>query len=182
MGEEDKAQLARPLRSTDARRYSAYISQSRNADQEISVSARRRHRAKRLAGDKLDQALRPRLIVLDILLAMSLIDAPSFKSSSSPIRSTSLPAGAYVLSIASTPSFYAASASSPSNAIHLFDKARLQNVQTLAGHESAITTLRTVPNVANAVNNALLSSGKDGSVKVWDERSGSVALRCEHQP
>ncbi|KAI9066366.1 WD40 repeat-like protein [Trametes sanguinea] len=108
---------------------------------------------------------------------MSLIDAPSFKSSSTPIRSTSLPAAAYVLSIASTPSLYAASASSPSNAIHLFDKERLQNVQTLAGHDSAITALRAVPNVANAVSHALLSSGKDGAVKVWDERSGSVALR-----
>ncbi|KAI0771969.1 WD40 repeat-like protein [Trametes elegans] len=111
---------------------------------------------------------------------MSLVDAPSYRSSSTPIRSTRLPADAYVLSIASTPSFYAASASSPSNAIHLFDKARLQHAQTLAGHESSITTLRTVPNVANAVTHALLSSGKDGAVKVWDERSGSVALRSEH--
>ncbi|KAI0332472.1 WD40 repeat-like protein [Cubamyces sp. BRFM 1775] len=108
---------------------------------------------------------------------MSLVDAPSFRASSTPIRSTKLPADAYILSIASLPSYYAASASSPSNAIHLFDKARLQNVQTLAGHESSITTLRTVPNVANAATHALLSAGKDGAVKVWDERSGSAALR-----
>ncbi|KAI0637917.1 WD40 repeat-like protein [Trametes polyzona] len=108
---------------------------------------------------------------------MSLVDAPAYKASSSPIRSTALPGGAYVLSIASLPSYYAASASAPSNAIHVFDKARLQNVQTLPGHESSITTLRSVPNVANAVAHALLSSGKDGAVKVWDERSGSVALR-----
>ncbi|KAI0356523.1 WD40 repeat-like protein [Trametes cingulata] len=108
---------------------------------------------------------------------MSLVDASSYKASSTPIKSATLPAEAYVLSIASLPSYYAASASSPSNAIHFFDKARLQNVQTLPGHEASITTLRSVPNVANAVSHALLSSGKDGTVKVWDERSGSVALR-----
>ncbi|OJT13353.1 WD repeat-containing protein 89 [Trametes pubescens] len=108
---------------------------------------------------------------------MSLVDAPAFTASSTPIKSAILPAGAYVLSIASTPSYYAASASSPSNAIHVFDKARLQNVQTFPGHDSSITALRSVPNVANAVAHALLSSGKDGAVKVWDERSGSVALR-----
>ncbi|KAL1946579.1 hypothetical protein VTO73DRAFT_14683 [Trametes versicolor] len=108
---------------------------------------------------------------------MSLVDAPAFKASSTPIRSAILPAGAYVLAIASTPSYYAASASSPSNAIHVFDKARLQNVQTFSGHDSSITALRSVRNVANSVAHALLSSGKDGAVKVWDERSGSVALR-----
>ncbi|KAI9001307.1 WD40-repeat-containing domain protein [Trametes punicea] len=108
---------------------------------------------------------------------MSLVDAPSFKTSSTPIRSATLPGEAYVLSIASLPSYYAASASSPSNVIHLFDKARLQNVQTLPGHELSITTLRAVPNVANTLTHALLSSGKDGAVKVWDERSRSVALR-----
>lgn len=121
------------------------------------------------------------LAVVRVLLAMSLVDALAFKASSTPVRSAILPAGAYVLAIASTPSYYAASASSPSNAIHVFDKARLQNVQTFSGHDSSITALRSVPNVANTVAHALLSSGKDGAVKVWDERSGSVALRSEHQ-
>ncbi|KAH9850057.1 WD40-repeat-containing domain protein [Lenzites betulinus] len=107
---------------------------------------------------------------------MSLVDAPSFKASSAPVRSTALPAAAYVLSIAALPSHYAVSASSPSNAIHVFDKARLQNVQTLPGHGSSITALRSVPNIANAVAHALVSSGKDGTVKVWDERAGTVAL------
>ena len=110
---------------------------------------------------------------------MSLVPAPSYASSSSPLRSAALPAGAYALSIASLPSFYAVSASAPSNDIHLFDKERLRNVQTLSGHTSAITTLRSVPTVAGAITHALLSSGKDGSVHVWDERAGSAALRCE---
>ncbi|KAI0723001.1 WD40-repeat-containing domain protein [Earliella scabrosa] len=108
---------------------------------------------------------------------MSLLDAPAFSSSTTPVRSARLPEEAYVLSIASLPSFYAVAASAPSNAIHLFDRERLRNVKTLPGHASSITTLRSVPNVANAVTHALLSSGKDGVVHVWDERAGSAALR-----
>ncbi|TFK92972.1 WD40 repeat-like protein [Polyporus arcularius HHB13444] len=108
---------------------------------------------------------------------MSLLEAQSFRPSSNPVVSAKLPTGAYVLSLASLPSLYAAAASAPSNAIHLFDRERLRNVHTLPGHADAITTLRSVPNVANAVTHALLSSGKDGAVKVWDERAGSAALR-----
>ncbi|KAI0722170.1 WD40-repeat-containing domain protein [Cerioporus squamosus] len=108
---------------------------------------------------------------------MSLLDSQNFRSSSRPVGSAKLPAEAYVLSLASLPSFYAAAASAPSNSIHLFDRERLRNVHTLPGHADAITTLRSVPNVANAVTHALLSSGKDGAVKVWDERAGSAALR-----
>ncbi|KAI0774019.1 WD40 repeat-like protein [Fomes fomentarius] len=108
---------------------------------------------------------------------MSLLDAPAFSSSSTPLRAINLPEEAYVLAIASLPSFYAAAASAPSNVIHLFDRERLWNVNTLPGHASSITTLRSVPNVANTGSHALLSSGKDGMVHVWDERAGSAALR-----
>ncbi|KAI1789013.1 WD40 repeat-like protein [Ganoderma leucocontextum] len=110
-------------------------------------------------------------------MSLPLLDAPSYTTSSKPQGSAKLPAEAYVLSIASLPSFYAAAASSPSNQIHLFDKERLRNVQTLPGHADSITTLRSVPNVANAATHALLSSGKDGTVHVWDERAGTAALR-----
>ncbi len=110
---------------------------------------------------------------------MSLLDAPAFSSSSTPLRAINLPEEAYVLAIASLPSFYAVAASAPENAIYLFDRERLWNVNTLPGHTSSITTLRSVPNVANAVSHALLSSGRDGMVHVWDERAGSAALRCE---
>ena len=110
---------------------------------------------------------------------MSLAPAASYRPTTAPVRSATLPADAYVLAIASLPSFYAAAASAPSNAIHLFDKERLRHVQTLPGHASAITTLRSVPNVAGNSSHALLSSGKDGAVHAWDERAGTVALRCE---
>ncbi|KAM5534876.1 hypothetical protein V8D89_011431 [Ganoderma adspersum] len=110
-------------------------------------------------------------------MSLPLLDPPSYGTSSKPQRSAKLPAEAYVLSIASLPSSYAVAASSPSNQIHLFDKERLRNVQTLSGHTSSITTLRSVPNVANAATHALLSSGKNGTVCVWDERTGTAALR-----
>ncbi|KZT12893.1 WD40 repeat-like protein [Laetiporus sulphureus 93-53] len=102
---------------------------------------------------------------------MSLRASPSFKCVSSPIKSTSLPSQAYVLSIASLPSHYAVSASSPDNAIWLFDKSRLDIVRMLAGHDSSITGLRSASTFAGSSSPVLLSCGKDGSVKVWDARS-----------
>ena len=117
-----------------------------------------------------------RLYSLD---TMALVPAPSYRTSSTPARSAAIQAAEYILSIAPLPSYYAAAASAPSNAIHLFDKERLRNVLTLPGHASAITTLRSVSNVAGNISHALLSSGKDGVIHAWDERAGSAALRCE---
>jgi WD40 repeat protein len=75
------------------------------------------------------------------------------------------------------PNFYAASASPPTGLIYLFDKSNLQNVQTLPGHETAITSLRTINTLAGLSRPFLASSGKDGAVKIWDERSGNVSMK-----
>jgi WD repeat-containing protein 89 len=110
---------------------------------------------------------------------MSLVQSPAFASASRPIKSTSLPSEAYVLSLAPLHSYYAASASAPSNAIHIFDKANLRPVSHLAGHGEAISAMRSVPNFAGTSRETLISCGKDGLVKVWDERSGSPAAQSE---
>ena len=85
----------------------------------------------------------------------------------------------YVLSLASLPNYYAASASSPSNKITLFDKAGLGSVQVFPGHEDATTYLRTVHALGGSTRSTLLSSGKDGCVRAWDERSGTVGIQSE---
>ncbi|KAH7931423.1 WD40 repeat-like protein [Leucogyrophana mollusca] len=108
---------------------------------------------------------------------MSLLESPSFKTTNTIIKSHTLPNQSYILSLASLDNFYAASASAPSNAIFLFDKPSLQCVQTLQGHETANTSLRTITNLAGSNRQMLLSSGKDGCVKAWDERSGAVSVK-----
>ena len=87
-----------------------------------------------------------------------------------------------MLSLASLPSYYAAATSAPSNAIHIFDKANLQPVSQLAGHDEAISVMRSVPNFAGSLRETLVSCGKDGMVKVWDERTGSPAVTSKHKP
>ncbi|CCM03383.1 uncharacterized protein FIBRA_05513 [Fibroporia radiculosa] len=106
---------------------------------------------------------------------MSLLQSPALRSISAPIQSKVLQSGAYVLSIVPLPSHYAVSASSPDNAIHLFDKSRLDDVQTLAGHDSSITALKHAPSLAGSSSPVLVSCGKDGVVKAWDARSPSAA-------
>ncbi|KAG1739877.1 WD40-repeat-containing domain protein [Suillus paluster] len=106
----------------------------------------------------------------------SLLESPSFKTISSAIKSTNHPDGSYVLALTSLGNNYVSSASSPSNAIHLFDKSSLQCVQTLKGHESATTALRTVRGIGGSDRHMLLSAGKDGCVIAWDERSGDSSI------
>ncbi|KAK7695576.1 hypothetical protein QCA50_000212 [Cerrena zonata] len=106
---------------------------------------------------------------------MSLVDTPSLSVASTAIKSTQLPGDVYVLSLASLPSHYAAASSASTQNIHLFDKTNLQRVLELPGHDN-ISCMRSVRNVASSGREALVSCGKDGAVKVWDERSGSVAL------
>ncbi|KAJ3571676.1 hypothetical protein NP233_g3607 [Leucocoprinus birnbaumii] len=104
--------------------------------------------------------------------SLSLYEAPG------PQVSVTLGYGdAYVLSLANLPSSYAASASYPSNRIDLLDKQSLRRIQTLPGHELATTSIRAVNNVVGMPSRALISSGKDGSVKIWDERTGSHAIK-----
>ncbi|KAA1466070.1 WD40 repeat-like protein [Dentipellis sp. KUC8613] len=109
---------------------------------------------------------------------MSLSEAPALQSSAAPLRSSSLAADAYVLAIASLPSYYAASASAPSNSIHYFDRSMLRNVHTVTNaHKDGITSLRAVDSVAGASGRVLVTSGKDGVVKVWDDRTRSAAVQ-----
>jgi WD40 repeat protein len=93
-------------------------------------------------------------------------------------KRTSQIGDAYVLQIARTASHYAASASAPKNSIHLFDRSTLSLVHTLQGHESGISALAvsSAPTGSVAGDHALFSCGKDARVKVWDERTGDVAL------
>lgn len=110
---------------------------------------------------------------------MSLLESPMLENVSSPHGSTSLSTEAYVLSLASLPAHYAAAASAPSNFIDLFDKTTLQGVQTLAGHEVATTSLQAVDSIAGISRRVLISSGKDGTLRTWDERSNSVGIKSE---
>lgn len=96
-----------------------------------------------------------------------------------PLASTHLShADAYVLSLATLPTSYAASASSPSHKIDLFDKSSLRLIQSLPGHHVATTSVRAVDHILGAPTRTLISTGKDGSVKIWDERSGSHSIKC----
>ncbi|EKM82104.1 hypothetical protein AGABI1DRAFT_126452 [Agaricus bisporus var. burnettii JB137-S8] len=95
-----------------------------------------------------------------------------------PLASTHLShADAYVLSLATLPTSYAASASSPSHKIDLFDKSSLRLIQSLPGHHVATTSVRAVDHILGAPTRTLISTGKDGSVKIWDERSGSHSIK-----
>lgn len=105
-------------------------------------------------------------------------ESPSLHESLGPqVTATLRHADAYVLSLANMSNTYAASASSPSNKIDLIDKRSLRQVQTLPGHDIATTSIRAVNCVVGMPGRTLVSTGKDGSVKVWDDRSGSHAIK-----
>lgn len=106
-----------------------------------------------------------------------LVESPYLQIYPSPSRSSTSSSQAYIISIAALPTHYAASASAPSNTIDIFDKATLQCLQTLPGHIEATTSLHSVQNVVNIPSTSLMSSGKDGSVKIWDERSNSHSIK-----
>lgn len=110
---------------------------------------------------------------------MSLVASESLQTFSKPLKSTSAPSKSYVLSLASLPSCYAASTSAPSNTIHLYDTSDLRVIATLGGHEEGVTSLRAVDTVGGKNVRRLISSGRDGTVKVWDERTGSVGIQMQ---
>jgi len=108
---------------------------------------------------------------------MSLLQSSSFNVTNQTLHKTSIPGENYVLSLTPIASFYAASASSPSNQIHLFDRATLQSTGVLTGHEHATTHLCTILGLGASTREMLLSSGKDGCVIAWDERSRSASIK-----
>ncbi|KAF9224375.1 WD40 repeat-like protein [Gyrodon lividus] len=110
---------------------------------------------------------------------MSLFQSPSLEVVKQTLHRTFLPDESYVLSLTTLGNYYAASASSPSNQIHLFDKTSLQSVGVLQGHENATTYLRTIHALGTSNREMLLSSGKDGCVVAWDERSGTTSIKME---
>ncbi|KAF7331724.1 WD40 repeat-like protein [Mycena kentingensis (nom. inval.)] len=110
---------------------------------------------------------------------MSILHAASnYSSTSSPFASTALASDQeYVLSIARLPGAYTASASAPSNKIYIFDERTLRSTHVLPGHTSGTTSLTTIESIANVGRPCLISSGLDGSIQVWDERTNSYSIK-----
>ena len=118
---------------------------------------------------------------ISLQVDMSLLESPGLNTINTSLSSINLPLKEYVLSLALLPNLYAASASAPSNSIYLFDKTNLHTTQTLSGHDAPITSLRTIHTLAGFNCSLLASSGRDGYVKIWDDRSGSIGLKSKLQ-
>jgi WD40 repeat protein len=110
---------------------------------------------------------------------MVLLESATLVEQTNPLRSSSLPCDAYLLAIAALGSHYAASASAPSHRIYLFDKSSLRTLQSFEGHNGGTTSLRGVDSVAGTNRRVVLSSGRDGVVRVWDDRTGATAIESE---
>ena len=108
---------------------------------------------------------------------MSLLQSATLTEQTGPLRPSSLPCDAYVLAIAAFGSHYAASASAPSHKIYLFDRASLRTSQSFEGHSGGTTSLRAIDSVAGINQRVIISSGRDGAVRVWDDRTGSAAIQ-----
>ncbi|KAK2462339.1 hypothetical protein APHAL10511_005645 [Amanita phalloides] len=108
-------------------------------------------------------------------MAASISLSPCYSTTANPLRTSGHSSESYVLSIASLPTQYAASESVPGNKINIFDKSTLRNIQALAGHKVATTALRSI-NIIGENKKSLVSSGKDGKVIIWDERTNSYGI------
>lgn len=108
---------------------------------------------------------------------MSMQDSPTLTVTATTRKATTLASGAYVLSLVSLSSSYAASSSAPSNTIHFFDKSDFRKIREVTAHPAGITDMKCTPRLAGFSHELLLTSGKDGTVNAWDERSTSIALQ-----
>jgi WD repeat-containing protein 89 len=110
-------------------------------------------------------------------MTLALMESATLAEQTGPLKTSRLPCDAYVLAIAALGSHYAASASMPSNRIYLFDRTSLLTSQSFEGHQGGTTSLRAIDAVAGINRRVVLSSGKDGAVRVWDDRTGSAAIQ-----
>lgn len=105
-----------------------------------------------------------------------LMIAPQYTFFPTPRKTVT--SNAYYLALASLPNHYGAALSNPSNTIEIFDKSTLERMATLVGHENgAVTALKVAENMNGFGSKHFVSSGKDGSVKIWDDRTGSHAIK-----
>ncbi|EIN10211.1 WD40 repeat-like protein [Punctularia strigosozonata HHB-11173 SS5] len=98
--------------------------------------------------------------------------SPTLHYSTRPLATAALPSEAYVLALARTSTHYAAAASAPSDAIHLFDRTSLRGVGTFPGHPGGLTALKSLENLGGSTAPLLASAGRDGVVRTWDARTG----------
>jgi WD repeat-containing protein 89 len=110
-------------------------------------------------------------------MAARLRQSARFARISASNASFSVVDGSYVLALASLPAHYAALYSAPSNAINIFDKITLQQVLLLPGHTQPNTSLKAVSNFGPQPTNAILTSGRDGCIKLWDGTSTTPSFQ-----
>ncbi|KAI9512719.1 WD40-repeat-containing domain protein [Russula earlei] len=114
-------------------------------------------------------------------MSLPLMESVTLSEQTAPFKSSSLPCDAYVLTIAAFGSYYAASASAPSHRVFLFDKTSLRTSQSFYGHHGGTTSLRAVDSVAGVNKRVIISSGNDGMVRVWDDRTGAAAIEMRFE-
>lgn len=117
---------------------------------------------------------KPSLITLSTSTSLSISRAP--RASFASISKDS-----YVLNLACLRSSYAASFSSPANSISLLDKKTQRLVATMThAHADVITSIKTPSYLSTHLGkDVLISSGKDGLLKVWDTRTQyDCVLQC----